>query len=592
MNIEIQGVSRVKLAISKSDFLVPHINDTDKEPSWDGDVEVYRKAGDNHSKADLILKVPVQIKGHKANNLKKDKIKFKVECADMKNYLEIGGTIFFVVYFDESGENYRIYYTEFLPYNLKKILRGQERKKTKTVELKSFPTSKSDISDVFIKFARNMQRQRSAIYAEDISLIDLTKSGEMPALSFSVFNQPGKTTSAIEKILEGNMYVYAKMSHGLELPVAYIDTVEMAGRTAFADISVGEKQYYDRFEIIYRNDTIEWLFGKSTHIIANRKDETTIRVNFSLSGTLSDRIHDETFLLDALTEKKICIDNEIIDLFSDVEESSSTFNIPQIIEHLEWLRTVKRMLDSLDVKKELECSALSRKDEENIRFLKTAIIDETPIQLKESGGGFGFFSIANLDILVWAIKKEDNGFSILNFNDASFDAKIKGTDGLLYLSSFYVTLKRDVILRSCNLNFEKMLSHLKKVPFSEIYSSQVILLLLELLSAYDDSTPKRNDIIIAATEISAWLKENDPYTPKEILNLNYFQTVKRQRPFEEDEFQELLSIIEGKPDREEIYVAAYLLMDNQEAANSHYKLLTDENQNTLREYPIFHFWKE
>ena len=89
MNCEMQGVNYVKLAISKTDYLVPHINENDREPSWDGDVEVYRKAGDVHSKVDLILKVPVQIKGHKEDNLCKEKISYPVEYDDLQNYLNI-----------------------------------------------------------------------------------------------------------------------------------------------------------------------------------------------------------------------------------------------------------------------------------------------------------------------------------------------------------------------------------------------------------------------------------------------------------------------------------------------------------------------
>ncbi|MEE0808200.1 MAG: DUF4365 domain-containing protein, partial [Acutalibacteraceae bacterium] len=98
MNVEMMGVGFAKLAIAKTDYLVPHINDNDKEPSWDGDVEVYRKAGDTHAKSDLMLKVPVQIKGHKENNLRKQSIKYQIALSDLRNYLNAGGTTFMVVY--------------------------------------------------------------------------------------------------------------------------------------------------------------------------------------------------------------------------------------------------------------------------------------------------------------------------------------------------------------------------------------------------------------------------------------------------------------------------------------------------------------
>lgn len=119
MNSEMLGLSYLQIALGKTDHLVAHINSNDKEPSWDGDVEVYRKAGHVHAKADLILKVPVQVKGHCKPNLKKKSIKYSIQYADLKNYLAIGGTIFFVIYINDSGDKAAIYYADLLPYDLK-----------------------------------------------------------------------------------------------------------------------------------------------------------------------------------------------------------------------------------------------------------------------------------------------------------------------------------------------------------------------------------------------------------------------------------------------------------------------------------------
>ena len=43
MNSEMLGISFLQIALGKTDHLVAHINTNDKEPSWDGDVEVYSK---------------------------------------------------------------------------------------------------------------------------------------------------------------------------------------------------------------------------------------------------------------------------------------------------------------------------------------------------------------------------------------------------------------------------------------------------------------------------------------------------------------------------------------------------------------------
>lgn len=148
MNIEMMGVDYVRLAIAKTDYLVPHINDNDREPSWDGDVEVYRKAGNTHAKADLILKVPVQVKGCIESNLKKQSITYPVELSDLRNYLNAGGTTFLVVYVDEEGEKHQIYYNTLLPYELKRLVSKYGEQKTKSIEMKVLPKKKNEITGI------------------------------------------------------------------------------------------------------------------------------------------------------------------------------------------------------------------------------------------------------------------------------------------------------------------------------------------------------------------------------------------------------------------------------------------------------------
>ena len=177
MNIELLGVSKVKSLIAKSDYLVPNISENDREPSWDGDIEVYNKPGNTHRKEDLIIRVPVQVKGHCQERHPK-KISFSVETSDLKNYLQAGGTLFFVVYVDKDGERKNVYYKELLPYNLKKICKDSEGQETKTIHLKRFPTDKKAISNMLLNFASDMQKQRAAITTDIISMDDIMSDGK------------------------------------------------------------------------------------------------------------------------------------------------------------------------------------------------------------------------------------------------------------------------------------------------------------------------------------------------------------------------------------------------------------------------------
>lgn len=592
MNCEMQGVSYIRLAISKTDYLVPHINDNDREPSWDGDVEVYHKAGGVHAKSDLILKVSVQVKGHKANNLKKQSIKYPVEYADMENFLHMGGTVFFVVYVDEEGEQHRIYYAEFLPYNLKRILRKRAGRTSKNIEMKTFPTKKNDISDLFLGFTRNMKKQRAEIYSDEVSLEALIKGGTVPELSFGFSLVPNEKMLPFDYLLRGNLYLYAKLPYGVEKVVKHITTIEMTGTTIHADIIANGKKFYDEYQVFYKKDVIELCFGKSTKHIINRSDNKKLKFTFMLQGNLSERITDEEFIIEALTARQFEVDGTVYPLNAVKPEELASFNLSQRKEHLEWLRTVKLTLDALDVTEELDCEKLTQKDEENLQVLKMAIIDKQPIPLTDTGYIMGFYNVGNLKILICTIKDRENDslFRVCSFNDCPLEVKAYKGDSAEYPSSHYVLLKQDAFLKSSNINYEKMIASLKSIPFSEIYAERIVLLLLEMLKAYDESNGKRKDILATAIDVAKWMKENDPFSQKEILVLNYLQSLKRQRTLQKDEVSDLIRIVERKDVSEEIYTAAYLLLDNHNAAEIHYKLMDTETQNIFKEYPIFRFW--
>lgn len=592
MNTEMLGVKYVELAIAKTDYLVSHINTNDKEPSWDGDIEVYRKAGNNHAKADLILKVPVQVKGHFSNNLKKQTVTYPIEISDLRNFLEVGGTVFLVAYVDASGEKSQIYYIGLLPFELKKLLEKHGNQVTKNITLKALPKSKDDITNVFLAIARDMRKQKPAITCDPVTIEELTKAGQLKELSVGFSSIPKKDALPFDYFFDHGAYLYAKLPFGLELPVGHVDNLEAAHTTIEASVSVNGKQFYSSYEVIYKKETIELHFGKSTKFVQYRGEEKQTFL-FNLSGTLSERIQDEEFIVEALSAGQFEVNETACSLREATPEELASFNTPHRREHLDWLKSVKRTLDELRVHKELDCTVLTPEDEQRLQLLKTAIIDKKPIPLNNPGSILGGYSVGNLKILVCAqpCEEGENLYEVCGFNDAKLDVKTEDRDGKEVPTSFYVLLKRDAILTSSNIDYAEMLHQIKQIPFSERFSEQVVFLLLELLHAYDASSPKDKTILSAAIELSKWLKDTDPYSPPEVLALNYYQALKRMRPLDEKDLKFLYSLIESKPKQEETYVGAYLLLDNQPLAQAHFELMDHQTKETMQSYPIFHFWK-
>lgn len=155
METEKLGTSAVIDSISTTDCLSAWIKDGDTEPSWDGHIYIYRSK--NRNKSNIIARVPVQVKGKLCDNISKSKITYPIEMADLRNYYNDGGVIFFVVLVQEKEDTVtkKIFYTDLLPVKLKPLLSDQE---TKSVELKEFPIKNKHKESIFRKFADNSKK--------------------------------------------------------------------------------------------------------------------------------------------------------------------------------------------------------------------------------------------------------------------------------------------------------------------------------------------------------------------------------------------------------------------------------------------------
>ena len=586
MDSEKIATNHVELAISKADHLVSHINSNDKEPSWDGDVEVYKKSGHVHAKADLILKVPVQVKGHIKPNLKKKSIKYSIQYSDLRNYLYVGGTIFFVVYFDEKDEHHTIYYVGLLPFDLKKMLKDHkgDLSKCKSIELKVFPTKKEDIDDIFLNFAHHMNRQRAAINSALLSF-----DSDLPTNTISL----GYSTSAakhydlpLDYFFDHETYIYAVLPQKVELPIAHLDRIELFSFTRDAPISVDSKVYFKSYTVTRSKISTVIRFGKGIQMSFSTTQSLPTKFNFTLSGTLSERIKDAEFMIAALSAHHYEINGGKI-AFSE----ANCANLPTLQKKLSFLLDVKKTLDAVHVTADLDCSSLSVTDNTNLSILRAALIDKEPIKMCSSQSLLRTCHIANLELLLWVVPTEENSeyYNIYDFNYVPLIYREFDKNDKEYPSTHFVMLNKDAMLKYCNIDYNALLDAVQHVPFSKDYSHSLNALLLEMLKAYDESKNSRIELLSTATTLALWIKDSDPYTEHPIAILNYLQSVKRSRTLTSTEQAEILSLIEVAQDNESIYVGAYLLLDNPVAAKIHFDKLPEESQKFFESCPIYHF---
>lgn len=587
------GVSIVKIALSKTDYIVPHINDNDREPSWDGDVEVYRKAGDNHSKSDLILKVPVQIKGHKENNLKKKTIKYSIELSDLRNYLNAGGTTFMVVYIDEDGEKSQIYYETLLPYELKRLINKYGHQNSKRIELKALPKNKNEISDVFLFAATHMQRQRPAISSEPVSMEDLIKSGQVTSFSFGYTRVPGEKEDPIEYLFDHDTYIYAKLPWGLELPVEHLTRIEVASTRCSKPISVNGKQFYSEYEIDQRKDSFTVKLGKGIQTVTTYSSDKH-NFTFTPTGTLSERIQDEDFLIQALESGGFMVGDIFCPLKATRPEELENFKLKERKKRVQWLKTIKILLDKLGVIDELDCESITDADHDILVKLHRSVMCGEFVEWNLNDDYFPEITVSNITIKLCVLQHEDNKnlCKLFPYLNNRIGYHLKYASGSVVDTSYHILLKKKSMLMCCNINFAELVKQVKSFPIIDEVSGSLVWLLLEMLSAYDESNDTRKDILNAAIELAAWLKDFDKFTPQDLLDINYCQSIARTQELSENNIKTLHSIIEANPNRKDIYVGTYLLLGDSASAKKHYDSMEIEEKKMFDNYPISRFWNK
>ena len=588
MDIECVATSIISLSISKTEYLSPFINDGDKEPSWDGHIYAYHNKIKN--KASLVGRVPVQVKGTENSDFSKDKIRYSVEVSDLRNYLGEGGTVYFVVYIDKNGDG-KIYYSCLLPFKINQLLNQAQDQKTISIKLMVFPTENNEKVNIFLNFIRDKKQQASSLDRNILSLTDLTKMGEIKTLSFGYKDIGYNESKPFQYLFNHGVYLYAEpKGFNVKIPVDYIPEIDVAVSTVNNPVCVGDKQFFNHYEVFHKADCDEIHVGKS--FVLSISNSNINKLNYKLSGNLRERIKDVEFLLSLLEDLSLSIAGVPLPLLP-TDDELSVFNKSRTKEQLEYLQTVQRVFDLLKVQDDLECSNISSEDERHIKALILALIHKQPISIGKDAEipTVARVHIANLTLLLVFNKLDDGKYDITNFFDKKLWFYSEDKDGNKIDISQYIILTRDSFLELSNINYTSIIDSIFSVPDSELYHNQVNILLLEMLLAFDAGAPNSIELLDTATRISEWLLTKTESVSLSITMLNYIQCVLRSRELNEREFDELCQIVEKKGQDETILIGAYLLMNNQNAARSHFSKLPPEEQEKFRQYPIYKFWK-
>lgn len=586
--IEESATTALKTALLRCPILESYIESNDKTPSWDGTVFVYKSTEMN--KENLTGRVPIQIKGTD-RPIKSDTASFSCNVADLKNYYNDGGCIFFLISVDLNTGESRIFYKTLLVVDLDKIIRNAKKQKHFTIHLNAFPTEVNEISNIFFEFTDNAHKQMAFIGKEIPTFESLEANGvEISSLTFTA-SGIGLTLNEIPRFLSTHdFYLYAKIK-GLDVDIP-IDKVTNAivSKPVKADVRVKDRSFFPEYQVIYENGKPLIRIGKgiSVDIGANN---SRITVHTDRPDTLSDFITETEFFLEMVEQGEFTLNGVTLPL--------NGASLPDFQERkmvLKYCKDVKKMLDYLGVTEELNINNLSDNDRKNLSNFTGAILYNRKIGFPniDKNQFYGGFVIANLVIWIWANRQPDGMYKIENFfkerhNIALFAEEDVNLKKPIPVSQF-VLLDKQGLIHISNMNYEIIYEDISQTPISPEYCTKVNFLVLDMIGAYDNQIKKDEKLLDLAEKICEWLRNIQSEIDPEILLLNRLQITKRRRALSMSEVVALVKLTEGEYSMA-TKCGAYLLLDNDNDAQICFDKLSIFEQKEFLKYPICHFGK-
>jgi hypothetical protein len=250
----------------------------------------------------------------------------------------------------------------------------------------------------------------------------------------------------------------------------------------------------------------------------------------------------------------------------------------------------------LNVKDDNSLEELTDEDYKNLDNLIKAFIENKPVKNLNKNLFVLKLKLANLRLLLMFIKSEktETTYEIEDFFNSGKEFFYDDGNGNMLRAPAYSYLRKDDYLQISNINYDDILPSYKALQDTNegifgIANNDM----LQILLAYDESKPKKDELLSVSKEIAGWiLQEDKTNLPTDIKILNFLQIIKRERQLSREEKNSLFSMTQNSSVRDDIKVAAYLLLDNHDLAEFCFQKMDPENQESFKNFPIYYFWRD
>lgn len=584
--VERTAVNKLESALLSTGLVVPTIPTGDNAPSWDGEISLYRSQA-SFPKRELVGRIPVQVKGTYVRRFQ-EKADYQVEVVDLRNFFRDGGAIFFVVQII-TDEQYKIFYTPLLRFQLRRLLEQAGNQKTKQITLEEFPIKdKGGMVRILSDFLTNREKQWNLL-PNIKSLNDLAEGGTViDHLGFTIPRYGLKSyDDVLNELLEHPIYIYAKPM-GIEADFA-VDCIRPEAIITHhnTQVTVNGEILYDRIDIVRQSGNIK-SFKLGTGIVGTI---TQNKLNFQYNSceTLRDQICQLRLLTALMRGESVKIGSMVLPC-ADFKLTGHTRQ--EMEQRLSWLQTVAKVLKQLQVKKDLNLAEMTDEEYQRLQYLVIGIEKGVPVPFSFDGLlAYGKIELGNISILLSLRKSEDGkGAYLSNFFDIE-NLKIttekdqSPDDG--FAISPYVLMDAALLSQIDNVDLDGIVQSVEKQAYSAPYGDRIIGLVLELLKLYDQNSCAK--ILDVCLKLLSFVEKHHDI-PEEVIMINRLQIEKRRRALLAEERKYLFSLKRSGVILPYQFAASILLESFQEA-DLIYEQMTDDERRMFDGYPIESLWK-
>lgn len=592
--IESLAVGPVRDAISRCLYAKEDIKTNDKSPSWDGDIYIYSKEG--KKKEDLLGIIHSQVKGKEVDTLSTGEITFQAEVSDLKNYLNNGGTLFFVVEIDPN-DNRKIFYSTLLPIKLQILFDEiKEGQGTKSITLSPFPSDdKNEVATILTNFYIDSHKQTSFTDVKLPTFKDLSgnKSVERILVSTNkIGHHDNSSADALKAFVENEVCFYAQFK-GSPAPVP---VKESGGKMIFSrlinnPVKIDDKVFFDNYRISYSAKGLAITFAYGVKLSWPNEAQQG-RFNYTAPNSLRQRMVSLGFM--AALGKRGHFD--LGDTHYTMNDPD--FDVAKIEQEYKICQRTAKLLDTLHVKDDLDISGLKKSDSFVLSCLETAFIDNKPVSGIDhtfEGPAYKDLTISNLKIRVIVVPNEHDG-KLTDIEDF-FNPKQhiityqKVNDNNYYIIPGMSLLDVDAFCSLSNIDFSQTLDAYKELsktnPHMLLIANET---LNKMILSYDKRANER--VFVAALELATWLStQSIPYLSVYGCKLDVLQLTRRKRKLKKEEIATLYEIVAQNELDPYDRLGSLLLLGRKKEAKAYYKTMNIDQQTEFNLSPMHKFWK-